>query len=164
MLGETGTGKDLIAEAIHANSPRRTKPLVSINCAAIPDTLLESELFGHERGAFTGANAATDGRMREARDGTIFFDEIGEMTPYAQAKILRVMEGGHIQRLGGKSAIAVNVRIVAATNQDLLKLVAEQRFRMDLYYRLNVAQLHLPPLRERRGRYSRASRALRAGV
>jgi DNA-binding NtrC family response regulator len=151
ILGETGTGKDLIAEAIHANSPRRKKPFVSVNCAAIPDTLLESELFGYERGAFTGANSTTVGKIQQAHEGTIFFDEIGEMTPSAQAKILRVMESKQIQRLGGKAIIPVDVRIVAATNQDLSRLVSEQLFRKDLYFRLNVARIHLPPLRERRG-------------
>jgi len=150
LLGETGTGKDLIAEAIHANSPRCGKPFVCVNCAAIPDTLLESELFGYERGAFTGANTTTEGKIRQANNGTIFFDEIAEMTPYAQAKILRVIEGKQIQRLGGKASLPVNVRIIAATNQDLPKLVAEQRFRRDLYFRLNVTQIQLPPLRNRR--------------
>jgi DNA-binding NtrC family response regulator len=150
ILGETGTGKDLIAEAVHANSPRRKKPFVSVNCAAIPDTLLESELFGYERGAFTGANSTTLGKIQQAHEGTIFFDEIGELTPSAQAKVLRVMESKQIQRLGGKANIPVNVRIVAATNQDLPRLVSEQRFRKDLYFRLNVAKILLPSLRERR--------------
>jgi len=150
VLGETGTGKDLIAEAIHSNGPRRTKPFVCVNCAAIPDTLLESELFGYEKGAFTGAEGAAEGKIRQAQGGTIFFDEIGDMTPYAQAKILRVIESKQIQRLGGKAAIPVNIRIIAATNQDLPKLICEQRFRKDLYFRLNVAQIQLPPLRERR--------------
>jgi len=150
ILGETGTGKDLIAEAVHANSPRRKKPFVSVNCAAIPDMLLESELFGYERGAFTGANSTTIGKIQQAHEGTIFFDEIGELTPSAQAKVLRVMESKQIQRLGGKAGIPVNVRIVAATNQDLPRLVSEQRFRKDLYFRLNVAKIQLPSLRERR--------------
>ncbi|HEY1758754.1 MAG TPA: sigma-54 dependent transcriptional regulator [Bryobacteraceae bacterium] len=150
LLGETGTGKDLVAEAIHANSPRRNKPFACVNCAAIPDTLLESELFGYERGAFTGANATSEGKIRQAHGGTVFFDEIGEMTPYAQAKILRVIEGKEIQRLGGKASVPVNVRIIAATNQDLAKLVTEQRFRRDLYFRLNVTQIQLPALRDRR--------------
>jgi len=150
VLGETGTGKDLIAEAIHSNSLRRTKPFVCVNCAAIPDTLLESELFGYEKGAFTGAESAAEGKIRQAHGGTIFFDEIGDMTPYAQAKILRVIESKQIQRLGGKASVPVNVRIIAATNQDLLGLISEQRFRKDLYFRLNVAQIQLPPLRERR--------------
>lgn len=150
LLGETGTGKDLIAEAIHAHSPRQSKPFICVNCAAIPDTLIESELFGYERGAFTGATTSTEGKIRQANGGTIFFDEIGEMTPYAQAKILRVIEGKQIQRLGGKGSVNVNVRIIAATNQDLGKLVAEQRFRKDLFFRLNVARIEVPSLRERR--------------
>jgi DNA-binding NtrC family response regulator len=150
VLGETGTGKDLIAETIHFNSPRRSKPFISVNCAAIPDTLLESELFGYEKGAFTGAEGPTEGKIRQAQGGTLFFDEIGDMTPYAQAKILRVIESKQIQRLGGKASISVNIRIVAATNQDLPKLISEQRFRKDLYFRLNVAQIQLLPLRERR--------------
>jgi DNA-binding NtrC family response regulator len=150
ILGETGTGKDLVAEAIHSNSLRHNKPFICANCAAIPDTLLESELFGYERGAFTGADRTTEGMIRQAQHGTVFFDEIGELTPYAQAKILRVIEGKQIQRLGGKASLPVDVRIIAATNQDLPKLVAEQRFRRDLYFRLNVVQIQLPSLRERR--------------
>lgn len=150
ILGETGTGKDLIAEALHANSPRKRKPFVSVNCAAIPDTLLESELFGYERGAFTGATTTTLGKIQQAHEGTIFFDEIGELTPSAQAKVLRVIESKQIQRLGGKACVPVDVRIVAATNQDLSRLVSEQRFRKDLYFRLNVARIQLPSLRERR--------------
>ncbi|HKE25400.1 MAG TPA: sigma-54 dependent transcriptional regulator [Bryobacteraceae bacterium] len=150
LLGETGTGKDLVAAAIHANSPRCAKPFICVNCAAIPDSLLESELFGYEKGAFTGAHGAAEGKIRQAHEGTIFFDEIGEMTPYAQAKILKVIEVKQIQRLGGKANVSVNVRIIAATNQDLPKLVAEQRFRKDLYFRLNVAQIQLPALRDRR--------------
>jgi len=150
ILGETGTGKDMVAEAIHLNSPRHSKPFICINCAAIPDTLLESELFGYESGAFTGASRAADGMIRQAHGGTVFFDEIGEMTPYAQAKILRVIDGKQIQRLGGKANLPVDVRIIVATNQDLPKLVAEQRFRQDLYFRLNVVRIQLPSLRERR--------------
>jgi DNA-binding NtrC family response regulator len=150
VLGETGTGKDLVAEAIHSNSPRRGKPLVCVNCAAIPDALLESELFGYEKGAFTGADGAAEGKIRQAHGGTMFFDEIGDMTPYAQAKILRVIESKEIQRLGGKAAIPVNVRIIAATNRDLEGLISDQRFRKDLYFRLNVVKIRLAPLRERR--------------
>jgi transcriptional regulator with PAS, ATPase and Fis domain len=150
LLGETGTGKDLVAQAIHANSPRRNRPFVCINCAAIPDTLLESELFGYERGAFTGANIRTMGKIEQGHGGTIFFDEIGEMTPYAQAKILRVIEDRQIQRLGGRGSIPVNVRILSATNQNLPKLIAQHRFRKDLYFRLNVACIYVPPLRQRR--------------
>jgi DNA-binding NtrC family response regulator len=150
LLGETGTGKDLVAEAIHCNGPRRNKPFVCVNCAAIPDTLLESELFGHEKGAFTGAEGAAEGKIMQAHGGTIFFDEIGDMTSYAQAKILRVIELKQIQRLGGKASVPVNVRIIAATNQNLPLLISEQRFRKDLYFRLSVAQIQLPPLRDRR--------------
>jgi len=150
IVGETGTGKDLIAEAIHLNSRRQRQPFVCVNCAAIPDTLLESELFGYERGAFTGANTAMEGKIHQAHKGTVFFDEIGEMTPYAQAKILRLIESKQIQRLGGKANIPVDVRIIAATNQDLLKLVEEQKFRRDLYFRLNVARIALPCLHERK--------------
>jgi DNA-binding NtrC family response regulator len=133
VLGETGTGKDLVAEAIHCNSPRRNKPMVCVNCAAIPDTLLESELFGYEKGAFTGAEGAAEGKIGQAQGGTIFFDEIGDMTPYAQAKILRVIESKEIQRLGGKASVPVNIRIIAATNRDLAGLISEQRFRKDLW-------------------------------
>jgi len=150
LLGETGTGKDLVAQAIHANSPRRNRAFVCINCAAIPDTLLESELFGYERGAFTGANVRTAGKIEQAHGGTIFFDEIGEMTPYAQAKILRVIEDRQIQRLGGRGSTPINVRVLSATNQNLPKLISQHRFRKDLYFRLNVACIRVPALRERR--------------
>src|SRR5262249_18389646 len=149
ITGETGTGKELAAEFIHRQSPRRNKPFVALNCAAIPDGLLESELFGYERGAFTGADASRAGRLQEADGGKIFPDEIGDMSPYAQAKILRVMDGKEIQRLGG-SGRSVNVRIIAATNQELEKLIRAERFRKDLYFRLNVARVHLPPLRDRK--------------
>ena len=150
ITGETGTGKERIAEAIHAASPRRRAPLVRINCAAIPDGLLESELFGHERGAFTGAHAAFAGRLRQAQGGTVFLDEIGEMSLFAQAKILRVLEAGELSPVGSVRSIPLDVRFVAATNQDLEMLVARNAFRADLYYRINVARLSLPPLRERR--------------
>ena len=150
LLGETGTGKDLVAQAIHANSLRRNRPFVCVNCAAIPDTLLESELFGYERGAFTGAHVRTIGKIEQAHGGTIFFDEIGEMTPYAQAKILRVIEDRQIQRLGGSGNVPVNVRILSATNQNLPKLISQHRFRKDLYFRLNVACIRVPALRERK--------------
>jgi DNA-binding NtrC family response regulator len=149
ITGETGTGKELAAELIHLRSPRRCKPLLALNCAAIPDSLLESELFGYERGAFTGAQSSRDGKLKEADGGTILLDEIGDMSPYAQAKILRVIDGKQIQRLGG-AGISVNVRIIAATNQELEALVRAERFRKDLYFRLNVARVHLPPLRERK--------------
>ncbi len=150
ITGETGTGKELVAELIHRNSPRHEKPFGCINCAAIPDSLLESELFGHERGAFTGAHALKEGKLKLADGGTAFFDEIGDMSPYAQAKILRAVESREVHRLGGRKGIPLDVRVIAATNQDLERLVAESKFRKDLYFRLNVAWIHLPPLRERK--------------
>jgi transcriptional regulator with PAS, ATPase and Fis domain len=149
VTGETGTGKELIAKLIHRNSPRAEKALVCINCAAIPDTLLESELFGYERGAFTGATAARDGNLTAADGGTVFLDEIGDMSPYAQAKILRAIETHEIRRLGGGKAQYVDFRIIAATNCDLEALSLDGRFRRDLFFRLNVARIKLPPLRER---------------
>ncbi len=150
VTGETGTGKELVAETIHNQSLRSKKPFVCINCAAIPDTLLESELFGYERGAFTGAESIRDGKLHEADKGTIFFDEVGDMSPVAQAKVLRAIESGHVQRLGGKGSIPVDLRILAATNQDLEEQVSKNQFRKDLFFRMNVARIHLPPLRERR--------------
>ncbi len=150
VTGETGTGKELVAELLHAHSPRRHRPFVSINCAAIPDTLLESELFGHERGAFTGAHAARDGHLRAADGGTVLLDEIGEMSPYAQAKILRALDTREVYRLGSTRRLPLDVRVIAATNQDLPTLIEDGRFRRDLYYRLNVARVRLPALRERR--------------
>lgn len=150
VTGETGTGKELVASFIHQHSPRRQGPFVSVNCAAIPDGLLESELFGYERGAFTGANSSREGKLQLADGGTIFFDEMGDMSPYAQAKILRAVESREVQRLGSKEGIPVDVRIVAATNQDVERLMSEEKFRKDLYFRLNVARVHLPPLRERK--------------
>jgi len=149
ITGETGTGKELVAELLHRNSRRPGGPLVCINSAAIPESLLESELFGFDRGAFTGAQAAYDGKLRLAHGGTLFFDEIGDMSLSAQAKILRVVEAKEVHRLGGTRRVALDVRIVAATNHDLEALVAQERFRRDLYFRLNVASVHLPPLRER---------------
>jgi DNA-binding NtrC family response regulator len=151
ITGETGTGKELTAELIHRSSRRSPKPLVRINCAAIPDTLLESELFGYERGAFTGALAASAGKLKAADGGTVLFDEIGDLSVYAQAKILRVIETKEIERLGARRSIPVDVRVIAATNQDLDGLMGAGRFRKDLYFRLNVARIHLPPLRERKG-------------
>jgi len=148
ITGETGTGKEVTAELIHANSRRRDRPFVSINCAAIPEGLLESELFGYERGAFTGAHAAREGKLQHAHGGTLFLDEVGDMTLYAQAKILRAIESRKLQRLGGNRDITVNIRIIAATNQNLEQLTSQQKFRQDLFFRLNVARLHLPPLRE----------------
>ena len=150
ITGETGTGKELAASYIHDHSSRRASAFVSVNCAAMPETLLESELFGYERGAFTGADGARDGKWKQADGGTLFLDEIGEMSPSAQAKILRVLDNREVCRLGGSKSQRVDVRVVAATNQPIEKLVEERKFRSDLYFRLNVARLHLPPLRERR--------------
>jgi DNA-binding NtrC family response regulator len=150
ITGETGTGKDLVAQLLHRQSPRRQKPFVSINCAAIPDSLLESELFGCERGAFTGADAARPGHLSAAAGGTVLFDEIGEMTPYAQVKILRALDAREIYRLGSTRKLPLDVRVIAATNQDLDVLMDAGKFRRDLYYRLNVSRVRLPPLRERR--------------
>jgi DNA-binding NtrC family response regulator len=149
ITGETGTGKELIADLIHRNSVRAARPMVCINSAAIPDTLLESELFGYERGAFTGAHASNPGKLEQASGGTVFFDEIGDMTPYAQAKILRAIESREVHRLGGRRAIPVDVRIISATNRDLDSLAMDEGFRKDLYFRINVARIHLAPLRER---------------
>jgi DNA-binding NtrC family response regulator len=149
ITGETGVGKELVAEMIHARSPRSGRPCVAINCAAIPDTLLESELFGFERGAFTGADRRSEGTLKSADGGSVFFDEIGDMGMATQAKILRAIEAREVRRLGGGSRVPLDVRVIAATNQSLERLVAEGRFRKDLYYRLNVARIDLPPLRER---------------
>jgi two-component system response regulator HydG len=149
ITGESGTGKEVIAEAIHAASPRRDRPLIKVSCAALPDTLLESELFGYEKGAFTGANARKEGRFELANGGTLFLDEIGEITPAMQVKLLRVLQDGTFERLGGGRTIETDVRIIAATNKDLQREIAEHRFREDLFYRLNVVDIHLPPLRER---------------
>jgi len=149
ITGESGTGKELIAKAIHYQSPRAERPLVTINCAAIPENLLESELFGHERGAFTDAHARKLGQFELADQGSIFLDEIGELAQSLQAKLLRVIEQGEFMRVGGKQSIHVDVRIIAATNRDLERAMREGGFRPDLFYRLNVVSLHLPPLRER---------------
>jgi DNA-binding NtrC family response regulator len=150
ITGESGTGKELAAELIHRHSLRSEKPLVCVNCAALPDSLLESELFGYERGAFTGATTSQKGKFEQANGGTILLDEIGDMNLHAQAKILRTIESKDICRLGGNKNIPLNVRFIAATNQDPERLVTDKRFRLDLYYRLNVARIHLPPLRERK--------------
>jgi nitrogen regulation protein NR(I) len=150
IRGETGTGKELIARAIYQHSDRAKAPFVAINCAAIPETLLESELFGHERGAFTGAEMRRIGRFEQAHDGTIFLDEIGDMTPGTQVKLLRVLQERCLQRLGGKETIPVDVRVIAATHRDLETALKENKFREDLYYRLSVVVIPLPPLRERK--------------
>jgi len=150
LRGESGTGKELIAQAVHENSRRKGRAFVPVNCAAIPRELLESELFGHEKGAFTGAVAARRGRFEQADGGTVFLDEVGDMDLSLQTKLLRVLQERRIERLGGEGSIAVDVRIVAATNQDLEGAVASRAFREDLFYRLNVVTIHLPPLRDRR--------------
>lgn len=150
ITGETGTGKELAANLIHANSARACQTMVSINCAALPDNLVESELFGYERGAFTGAVATTRGRFEQANGGTIFLDEIGDMTPFAQAKILRAIEDKIILPLGGATSIPVNFRLIAATNKDPEAMLEEGLFRDDLFYRLNVARVHMPSLRMHR--------------
>src|SRR2546421_114474 len=150
ITGESGTGKELIARAIHVNSKRSSRPFVPVNCAAISETLLESELFGHVKGAFTGAVKLRQGLLEEASGGTFFFDEIAETTPAFQAKLLRVIQEHEIRRVGDNASIPVDVRVIAATNQDLKKAIGEKRFREDLYYRLNVVPLHAPPLRERK--------------
>lgn len=149
LHGESGTGKELIARMIHLLSPRKRAPFVPLNCAAIPENLLESELFGHERGAFTGAVQARRGKFELAQGGTIFLDEIGEMPPLLQAKLLRVLQERIFERIGGTLQIKADVRVIAATNRNLVKEIAEKRFREDLYYRLNVFPITLPPLRER---------------
>ncbi|HEY5146750.1 MAG TPA: sigma-54 dependent transcriptional regulator [Polyangiaceae bacterium] len=151
IVGESGTGKELVAKAIHAKSPRATRPFVAINCGALPESILESELFGHERGSFTGASAMKHGLFEEAKGGTLFLDEIGEISPKMQVQLLRVLQEGEIRRVGAAETITVDARVVAATNRDLKVEVATGRFREDLFFRLQVVTVHVPPLRERRG-------------
>ncbi len=150
IMGESGTGKEVIANAIHHNSPRAGEPFIKVSCAALPETLLESELFGHEKGAFTGAVARREGRFQLAHGGSIFLDEVGEMSPALQTKLLRVLQEKEFEPLGGARTVKVDIRVIAATNRDLEREVKEGRFREDLYYRLNVVPIVLPPLRERR--------------
>jgi two-component system nitrogen regulation response regulator NtrX len=151
IAGESGTGKELVASAIHVSSPRAGAPFVRVNCAAIPRELIESEMFGHERGSFTGASERRTGRFELADGGTLFLDEVGDLGVEAQAKLLRALEGGEVERVGGERPIPVDVRVVSASNKDLLRAAQEGRFREDLLYRLNVFPIHLPPLRERPG-------------
>jgi two-component system nitrogen regulation response regulator GlnG len=150
ITGESGTGKELVARAIYHHSNRSQQPFLAVNCAAIPEQLLESELFGHERGAFTGATMQRIGKFEQCNHGTLFLDEIGDMTPATQTKILRVLQSGTFERVGGNQPIKVDVRIIAATNKPLEQAVAARQFREDLFYRLNVVRIHIPPLRERR--------------
>ncbi len=150
ITGESGTGKEVVADVIHAASPRSGKPMIKVSCAALPETLLEAELFGYEKGAFTGANARKEGRFELANGGTLFLDEIGEISPAMQVKLLRVLQDGKFERLGGTRTIDADVRIIAATNKDLQKEVEEKRFREDLFYRLNVINIHIPSLRNRK--------------
>src|SRR5215471_9907994 len=175
IQGESGTGKDLIAKAIHYESPRQEKPFVAINCSAIPETLMEAELFGHERGAFTDAKAMKKGLFEVADVGTLFLDEIGELSPLLQAKLLRVLEDQVIRRVGGVRELQVDVRVIAASNRDLEKAVREGQFRQDLYYRLAIIAIFIPPLRERKedilplveffiSRYNRKFRKNVAGI
>jgi Nif-specific regulatory protein len=150
IRGESGTGKELVAHAIHYNSPRAAKPFIKVNCAALPESLIETELFGHEKGAFTGATQRKKGRFEVAEGGTLFIDEIGDLSPTMQVKLLRVLQEREFERVGGTETIKANVRLITATNVDLERAVQEGRFRSDLYYRLNVFSIYLPPLRERR--------------
>jgi DNA-binding NtrC family response regulator len=150
VTGESGTGKELVAQMLHRSSPRAAGPFVAVNCAALPETLLESELFGHEKGAFTGAMTQRKGRFEQANKGTLFLDEIGEITPSTQKKLLRVLQERSFERVGGNTPVKIDVRVIAATNRDLLSEAQSGAFREDLYYRLNVINIHMPPLRERK--------------
>ncbi|MFW6303106.1 MAG: sigma-54 interaction domain-containing protein, partial [Candidatus Sumerlaeota bacterium] len=149
IMGESGTGKELVADAIHSRGPRKDNPIIKVNCAAIPEQLLESELFGHEKGSFTGATESRAGRFEQAQGGTLFLDEIGDMPVSLQAKILRAIQEGEVQRVGGKAPVPVDVRLLTATNRNLAEEVAARRFREDLYFRINVIAIELPPLRQR---------------
>ncbi|MDX9980831.1 MAG: sigma 54-interacting transcriptional regulator, partial [Lentisphaeria bacterium] len=150
IRGESGTGKELVARALHYNSPRRQNPMISVNCAALPENLIESELFGHEKGSFTGASALRRGRFELANGGTLFLDEIGDISPHVQVRLLRVLQERTFERVGGTDPIPVNVRIIAATSRNLEEEIEKGQFREDLYYRLNIFPIHMPPLRERR--------------
>src|SRR6185436_1042311 len=150
LLGESGTGKEVVARFLHRASPRATGPFIALNCAALPEQLLEAELFGYERGAYTGATQSKPGQLEQAAGGTLFLDEVGEMSPSAQAKFLRVLQEREFQRLGGTRVLRTDARVVAATNRDLQRAIAQGQFREDLYYRLNVFAIALPPLRDRR--------------
>ena len=149
ISGESGTGKELAARAIHQNSKRASKPFMAVNCAALAESLLESELFGHEKGSFTGALAQKKGRLEIADGGTVFLDEIGELSPALQVKLLRVLQEREFERVGGTRTIKIDIRLLTATNRDLEELIARGAFRQDLFYRLNVVQLEMPPLRQR---------------
>jgi len=149
ITGENGTGKELVARSVHLNSQRKTKPFIEVNCAAIPEELIESELFGHEKGSFTGATAQRKGKFDKANGGTLFLDEIGDMSLKTQAKVLRILQEHKFERVGGNQTIEVDVRVIAATNKDLEEQIKQGNFREDLYYRLNVLPFHVPPLRER---------------
>jgi two-component system response regulator PilR (NtrC family) len=149
ITGESGTGKDVVARAIHRHSLRHDHPFVALNCGAVPETLLESELFGHMKGSFTGASSNKKGLVESAEKGTLFLDEIGEMNPLMQVKLLRVLQERKFRRLGGVEELEANIRVIAATNQDLPRMVADGKFREDLFYRINVIPIHLPPLRDR---------------
>jgi DNA-binding NtrC family response regulator len=162
ILGENGTGKELAAAAIHAGSPRKDGPFVKVNCGAIPPELIESELFGHERGAFTGAHQTRRGRFELAHGGTLFLDEVGDMPQAMQVKLLRVLQEGTLERVGGSRTLTVDVRVIAATNRDLTAMVEAKTFREDLYYRLNVVSIRMPPLRDRRSDVPILARSLLA--